>query len=182
MRSRASLPAVLTALALVAACDRRLEPWVPPEQEPPPAVRPVRVPGLETPEPQTPPLLAQGAQAVPGVPGAGAPIRGTVRLAPGVAPPDGGVLFVIARRASAGPPLAAKRFEAKRFPVEFEIGPADVMMPGTEFSGDILLSARIDADGDPMTRGVGEPAARSPAPVPAGSSGVELVLALEPSQ
>ena len=77
---------------------------------------------------------------------------GTLRLADGLAAPAGGVLFVIARVRPAGPPLAVVRLPAGPFPIDFEIGPGDVMIPGMPFAGDIQLTARIDADGDPLTR------------------------------
>ena len=55
--------------------------------------------------------------------------------------PEGGTLFIIARRgAGGGPPLAVRRIPSPRFPLEFSIGPENVMIPGVVFEGDILLS------------------------------------------
>ena len=50
-----------------------------------------------------------------------------------------------------------KRIAAPTFPVSFSLGPADVMMPGMAFEGPLDLSARLDRDGDPLTREPGEP-------------------------
>jgi len=75
-----------------------------------------------------------------------------------------------------GPPLAVLRIPDPRFPLAFEIGPDQVMMPGMRFEGAIALTARLDADGDAMTRDDGDPQTRSPMAVVPGSLGVELLL------
>jgi hypothetical protein len=86
------------------------------------------------------------------------------------------VLFVIARSTGTGPPLAVKRMPAGPFPLDFEIGPGDVMIEGRPFTGPIQLSARIDADGDPASRGPTDLAGIADATVEPGASGVEIVL------
>jgi hypothetical protein len=162
---------LLVAGSLSAGCDRRVEPFVPIEAEPPAPAGPVRVPGLETPVPR-----ATSAPPVPRSAPDGPSIRGTIRLGSGVNDAGSGVLFVIARPAAGGPPLAAKRLSVGPFPLPFEIGPADAMMVGRPLSGDISLSARVDRDGDPLTRGPDDLSATLAAPVQAGDSDVELVL------
>ena len=58
------------------------------------------------------------------------------------------VLFVIVRRPQGPPrPIAVKRIDAPRFPVEFEITNADVMTQGSELRGMVEVVARLDADG-----------------------------------
>jgi hypothetical protein len=94
----------------------------------------------------------------------------------GVAAGGEGVLFVIARSEGGGPPLAVKRLPIGPFPLAFEIGPADVMIAGRPFSGPITLSARVDRDGNPMTRDPGDALATLPAPVEPGARDVELRL------
>jgi hypothetical protein len=164
------LLARLAALALaIGACDRRMEPYVPPEEEPPRLERPLRVPGFETPTPSA--AVAGRAPAD----SAGA-IRGVLRLGGGPTPPDDSVLFVIARPAGGGPPLAVKRLPPGPFPLEFEIGPGDAMLAGQPFVGPLLLSARVDGDGDPLTRSPTDLAAQASAPLEPGARGVELVL------
>ena len=80
----------------------------------------------------------------------GGSIAGQVQIAPNLAdqvkPTD--VLFVIVRRPTGPPrPIAAKRIEAPKFPVQFEITGADVMVQGTELKGMVDVIARLDRDG-----------------------------------
>jgi len=109
-----------------------------------------------------------------------APIRGRIELAPGLegAQPADGVLFVIARAqgVSGGPPLAVLRIAAPRFPLEFTIGPEDVMIPSMRFEGSLSLTARLDADGNVMTRGEADLSSDVETPVLPGASGVRLLL------
>ncbi|MCY4486090.1 MAG: cytochrome c-type biogenesis protein CcmH [Deltaproteobacteria bacterium] len=116
---------------------------------------------------------------------AGAPaerrIEGTVELEAGHAPGTGAraVLYIIARPAGAqgGPPLAVKRIVAPAFPVSFSLGPNDVMIQGTAFEGPLNLTARLDRDGDPLTREAGEPAgAHDGNPVSPGARNVVVKL------
>ena len=89
-------------------------------------------------------------------------IEGTVQLEPGRTTDAGGrsTLYIVARAAGAGggPPLAVKRIVGPTFPISFSLGAGDVMMPGMAFEGPLDLSARLDRDGDPLTREPGEPA------------------------
>jgi hypothetical protein len=164
---------------LVLACDRRLEPFVAPEDEPARLERPVHVPGLENPAPRA--AMPMGPPETAGARSGrsasdGAPIRGRVVAGEGVEAGGAGVLFVIARSGAGGPPLAVKRLAVGPFPIEFEIGPADVMMQGRPFVGPITLSARVDRDGNAMTREPNEPLAELTAPVEPGTDGIELRL------
>ena len=165
MRRGSQIFGLVLTLAL-AGCDRRVEPYVTPEEEPARPTRPVRIPGLENPVPRS------GAARL-----GGDNIRGTVRLAKGLAAPSGGVLFVIARSQGGGPPLAVKRLPAGPFPMAFQIGAADVMVQGRPFKGPIHLSARIDSDGQPLTRDPSDPAAEAQLLEP-GATGIELVLGI----
>jgi hypothetical protein len=162
------LRTLAVAVLMLASCDRRLEPWVDAADEPARSERPVRIPGLAQPAPEPMPPAAGPS---------GATIRGTLRLQEGAAIPAGSVLFVIARPQAGGPPLAVKRLPAGPFPLAFEIGAEDAMLAGRPFAGPILLSARIDSDGDPLTRGAGDLAALSESPLEPGASAVDLVLA-----
>lgn len=117
-------------------------------------------------------VAAAGAEA--------APIEGVIELAPELAlsRPDGGVLFVIARPQGArgGPPLAVLRIPSPDFPLDFSIGPDDVMIPSMQFGGAISLSARLDADGNAMTRGAGDISSTTLEPLSPGTTGVRLLL------
>lgn len=173
-----ALVAAFVVLSLL-GCDRRVEPYVAPESEPPPPERAVRVPGLENPAPRASmplgPPDATGARTGTAGAESGAPIRGRVVAGAGIAAGGDGVLFVIARTSASGPPLAVKRLPVGPFPLDFEIGPSDVMIQGMPFAGPITLTARIDRDGNPMTREDDAPNATLAALQP-GASDVELRL------
>ena len=67
-------------------------------------------------------------------------------LADQVEPTD--VLFLIVRRPTGPPrPIAAKRIDGPKFPVQFEITKADVMVQGSELKGMVDVIARLDRDG-----------------------------------
>ena len=166
---------MILALALLGACDRRVEPYVPLEEEPPPPERPVRIPGLERPSPSARGVPPAGTRTG-AVPSGGAAIGGVVQLAAGAEVGEGGVLFVIARSGGGGPPLAVKRLPAGPFPLSFQLGPDDVMIKSRPFAGPITLSARLDRDGDPLTRGDDDLLAELADPVEPGARGLELNL------
>lgn len=109
--------------------------------------------------------VAAAASAPPRRSGDARRITGTVLLSDGLreAGPPGGILFVIARRGG-GPPLAVKRITQPRFPVQFSLGPEDVMVKGTDFQGEVTLIARLKRDGraGPAAPGDLEGAAQSP--------------------
>ena len=168
---------------MLAACDRNLEPFDPAEQPRQPDLSKIfpagaedapvaPVPSLELP----PPPGMRGAPSLAAE--SGAPIRGTLRLAPELqgAQPSGAVLFLIARTAAVGPPLAVKRIEAPRFPLDFEIGPADRMLESVPFAEAVLLSARLDSDGNATSRTPGDLQGSAGRSVSPGASGVEIVL------
>ena len=79
-------------------------------------------------------------------------IEGTVNVSEALQKkiPENGTLFIFARSEGVkrGPPLAVKRVADLKLPYEFILGPQDVMMPGTVFEGPMVLTARIDVDGD----------------------------------
>src|SRR5262249_24447957 len=84
----------------------------------------------------------------------------TLALGPGMAAPQQGVIFVIARAAgvTAGPPAAVKRLPLSAFPLTFELSSADSMM-GQPLPPRLHVEARIDADGDPLTKTPSDPIA-----------------------
>jgi tetratricopeptide (TPR) repeat protein len=88
-------------------------------------------------------------------------------------------LFIIARPASgaAGPPLAVKKIDKPRFPLAYSLGQENVMMQGTQLSGKITLSARLDKDGNAMTREAGNITGEyRNNPVDIGSQNVDIAL------
>ncbi|CAI2719708.1 c-type cytochrome biogenesis protein CcmI/CycH [Nitrospina watsonii] len=123
---------LLSTVFFLAACERDLK-----EHKVPPAV-------VEKLAKKNDPALQ--AQAVEGV----------VTLAPGQAPrvTEAAVLFLYARPrgVESGPPLAVKKINFFTFPMEYSLGPAEVMLAGTSFEGPLTVSARLDLDGDPKAQ------------------------------
>lgn len=199
---RVSIPTILGLVSAVIAigCDRNIEDYRPGEEARPPdlaRIFPGPAPGPgeqasgQSDRGAVPPTRAEGTRtgmegAGAGAPpaelagGAPAPIQGEIDLAPelAMARPDGGVLFVIARPQGvrAGPPLAVLRIPSPRFPLAFSIGPDDVMIPSMRFEGAISLSARLDADGNAMTRQPGDISSPVEEPLAPGTTGVRLLL------
>ncbi len=59
-------------------------------------------------------------------------------------------LFIIAKTHETGPPTAIKRVMTPKFPLKFELGADDIMLPGTTFNGELILIARISRTGNAM--------------------------------
>jgi cytochrome c-type biogenesis protein CcmH len=174
--------AVLAALAL--GCDRKIEPFVPGEKAEPPDLSRIFPEGAEKAakeEAKSAPPAPMGGRGAPPVAASASsnkPITGTVSIAPELAGriPPGAVLFLIARTGDSGPPLAVKRIPDPKLPLAFSIGPDDRMIQAMPFAGPIKLSARIDSDGNAMTRLPGDLAGAAPEPHQPGDSGVAVVI------
>jgi len=186
----------LVLLAGALGCDRNIEPYQPGEEPSQPdlaRIFPGPPPGSSGPEGDAvatgqtsrgavPPSRAEGSEVAPAAGGsAGAPpITGEITIAPEVASaqPAGGVLFVIARPQgmTAGPPLAVLRIPSPDFPLAFSIGPENVMIPSMQFAGEISISARLDADGNAMTRTAGDISSGTAEKLTPGTTGVSLSL------
>ncbi len=177
---------VLAALALftglgLSACDRAIEPYVPGEEAEAPDLTRIFPEGAERSSASEVAAAPAGGGAPPAGPpsaGDGAALRGTITLAPGLGTrvPAGAILFLIARRADGGPPLAVRRVVEPRFPLEFSIGPEDRMIDQIPFAGPLLLSARIDADGNAMTRQPGDLQGAAPGSYAPGARDVAIVV------
>ena len=173
------LLAMLLALGIATACDRNIGPVVPGEQPREPDLG--RIFPANAGEPAAPPMGAQPpAAATPAGAAGGATISGTISVAPELAGsvPAGAILFLVARPAGSrgGPPLAVQRMNATGFPLAFEIGPKDVMIPSMQFTGEIGLSARIDSDGNAMSREPGDLQGSSDGTRSPGDTGVAIVI------
>ncbi len=85
-------------------------------------------------------------------------IAGAVQLSIGLSPamasqaPSDATLFVIARRAATGPPLAVVRRPVGTWPVSVTMTDADAMLPGTTLAGGgpLTIVARISRAGQPI--------------------------------
>ena len=71
-----------------------------------------------------------------------------------VSPTD--VLFIMARESQGGQPgrlMGVQRHVPAQFPMTYEMSSKNQMVPGVPFKGPFIVSARLDRDGDPMTKG-----------------------------
>ena len=126
-----------------------------------------------------PPMSGSGAEPAP-APASTDPraVRGTLALVAGGNVPRGAAVFLIVRPAGSkgGAPVAVARVDATSFPLSFEVSQANSMM-GQPLPESMLIEARVDLDGNPMTRDAGAPSGAADN-VPAGSTGVKIDLAV----
>ncbi len=108
-------------------------------------------------------------------------IRGNLNLADNLKSKakDGTTLFLVARMAldggAVGPVLAVQRYTIGSWPLAFELTQNNVMITGMPFSGRAVLTARIDQDGDAMTKEIGDiEGVSQPITIPA--QGVSVLL------
>ncbi len=130
--------------------------------------------GVNTP-PQHPDVGTPAAsQETASVPASGLVV--VVDVPKGVSIPASAILFVILREAGAetGPPVAVKRVPAVGFPITVTLSEKD-SMAGESLPGLVRIDARIDRDGDPMTKNPADPIA-SEDNVRAGAGQILLVL------
>jgi len=106
-------------------------------------------------------------------------IGGTVSIDPAVAATvkPGDILFLSARPPgqTRGPPTWVKRVPITSFPFTFTLGPADDMV-GVPVPAEIVVLARIDRDGNPVTKSADDLEGRSDTLKP-GATGVVITLA-----
>jgi tetratricopeptide (TPR) repeat protein len=126
---------------------------------------------------------AAAAAARPSAPGDSArSVAGVIDLDPAArgALGPGTVLFVTLREAGfgAGPPMAALRLVPSSFPLAFQIGQADSMR-GDPLPDSVLVEARLDSDGDPITRPRSDPYGRQD-DVKIGTRDLRLTLSPRP--
>ena len=190
---------LVTACLLMAGCDRNMQPYVPGEEPQQPDLSKIFPAGAEkaasrgAPGPMggrgaapvgatpggTKPAGATAAGTASGEPKAGGPIVGEIRIAStelADSAPSDGVLFVIIRTGVAGPPTAVKRIPSPRFPMAFSIGPEDRMIDSIPFDGPFQITARLDTDGNAMTREAGDLEGQAPEPIAPGTQGLTITL------
>ncbi len=189
----------LTAVALVAflaaagggACSKTgdagkpstvppLEPGAAPSA---PGAVPTAPPAAPPAAPPVPAPAAPGPAAeAPAADNPGASITGSIVLSPAVAKarPKEGTLYLVARRISDNPTargtlIAVRKLPATKFPLPFSLTAADMPFQNGPFDGELVLTARIDQDGDPLTHQKGDVYGTLPK-VPVGSHDVKLAL------
>lgn len=73
-----------------------------------------------------------------------------------------------------GAPIAVDRIIVSELPVEFELTEEHMMVAGTQFDGHVVIEARVDSDGEAMTRVPGDVEGSAQAEIPAGGISLEL--------
>ena len=103
-----------------------------------------------------------------------------VDLPRGVTVPEGAVLFVVVREAGleTGPPAAVKRVPATNFPITLTITDKD-SMAGEGIPGLVRIDARVDRDGDPLTKNPQDPVASEENVRPGGG---QILMVLAPGK
>lgn|GEM_PF-879417 len=91
----------------------------------------------------------------------------------------GGAIFVIVKKADAsgaptGTPLAVDKLVWNGQPLPFELTEGQAMIAGTELSGDVVITARYDQDGDAMTKQPGDIVGTLRVKVPADKANIFL--------
>jgi hypothetical protein len=73
---------------------------------------------------------------------------------------EGDTVFLVARQADAaggpGPILAVKKLTATKWPMPFQLDGRDAMMTGTALGGKVVVTVRVDKDGDAITKNPGD--------------------------
>jgi hypothetical protein len=92
---------------------------------------------------------------------------------------EGDVIFLVARGADEsgqpGPVLAVKKMNASTWPLSFTLDARDAMVSGTKLHGKVVVSARVDKDGDAISKNPGDVTGVSrPVDVPASKVVVTL--------
>lgn len=91
----------------------------------------------------------------------------------------GGAIFVVVKRADAsgaptGTPLAVEKLTWDKSELAFEMTERQAMIAGTQLTGDVVVTARYDQDGDAISKQPGDITGQVRVTVPA--EGVKLVL------
>lgn len=137
---------------------------------------------MEAENPSAPPAGAgAAAQAAPAGGGAEGSIRGSLKVADALKAKvtPGATIFLIARSAldggGTGPVVAVQRYNVGAWPQPFELTQDNVMLAGMSLKGKVVLTARIDQDGDAMTKQPGDIEGATP-PITVPAQSVELVF------
>src|SRR6185312_3107433 len=84
-------------------------------------------------------------------------ITGSVNLSPKLKEPwpVGAPVFVIARSADGGPPFAVRKYDGVKAPFAYSLGAENEMLGGAP-PRKLVVSVRVDQDGDALTRQLGD--------------------------
>jgi len=108
-------------------------------------------------------------------------LRGTITIDPKVAShaAPGTAVFLMVRRVGAdgnpsGSPLAVDKLDWKSPSLAFELSEAQAMVAGTELTGDVVVQARLDHDGDALSKEPGDVTGQTRIKIPADGVTVKL--------
>ena len=109
----------------------------------------------------------------------GAPLAGKLLLADAVKDhvAKGDVIFLVARQddgSEKGSIVAVRKLTAGDWPQPFQLDGRDAMSAGTKFEGKLVVTARVDKDGDAISKQPGD--VLGVTHTEAGRSNVQLVL------
>ena len=106
-------------------------------------------------------------------------LTGRIEVAPAVANriKAGDTIFIMARDHSTNAMVAVVKLTApETFPLTFKLTAQNVMLPGAALRGPVKLSARVDKDGDALSKNAGDVVGEIAAPVQIPADGVVLTL------
>jgi len=98
-------------------------------------------------------------------------VRGVINIAPGLKSRlrEGGAVFLIVKcddhGQPSGPPLAVQKLTWKAG-LPFELAERQAMIAGTQLTGDVIVTARYDQNGDALTKQAGDLTCQARATVP----------------
>jgi len=108
-------------------------------------------------------------------------VRGVIKVHPKAKDraASGGAVFVVVKRADAngqpsGPPVAVEKLTWNGSELPFELTEAQAMIAGTQLTGDVIVTARYDQDGDAISKQPGDITGQVHVTIPADK--VELLL------
>lgn len=133
-----------------------------------------------TPVPQTPPATGTPYGKAPAINTAATIVDGTLELGAEQKKMkfNGWSIYVLVRLVDQpAPPLAATRLPVGSFPVSYVITNANLMSADAPKPGaKIIIEARLDKDGDPITKDPGDVYGFALKPIVVGDHGVKVVL------
>jgi len=91
----------------------------------------------------------------------------------------GGAIFLVVKRADAtgtptGTPLAVDKLEWQKDEIPFEVSEKNAMVGGTELTGDVIITARYDQDGDALSKQPGDVVGTARVKIPATNVTISL--------
>lgn len=118
------------------------------------------------PAPVQPMLANTQPAAAPSTPLGARELRGTI-VFPGAGFTPGTSVFVIAKPAAGGTPIAVDKLVFQGLDLAFSLTEDKALVGGTDFTGDVEITVRYDQDGDAITKQPGDRIGKVRATIPA---------------